>query len=202
MNMACAFSLGAVLLFSGCAVSVCQAPVGETPLDITKETEEWAGFWSLHVGRNDVFFEKNEEFTTPIGLEVKNSSNGVLRVHLFFTDVDKESKNLSDLQPFYDVYLRRSGDWAFANVEFRDGEKSNSPPAYAWGRIRKDRRVAHLWWANAFVLEDLQKEGKAPSYVSPSILASFSSNHLAQIMSPTNPVPFMWQSPWLLIKQD
>jgi len=202
MNRTGFFSIGAALLFSGCAVSICKAPVGEAPLDITKDAEEWAGLWSLHVGGNDAYLNPKEDLTVPVSIEVTDSSNGVLRVHLYFTDVDKERRNLSELPPVYDVYLRRSEDWVFANVEVKDPDKTNSPPDYVWGRVRKDKRVAYLWWANALILGDLQKEGKVPPYVSSEKMAAFNSNHVAQIMSPTNPVPFIWQSPMLFIKQD
>jgi hypothetical protein len=154
------------------------------------------------VGGNDAYLNPKEDLTVPVSIELADSSNGVLRAHFFVTDVDKERMNLSGLPLVYDVYLRRSGDWVFANVEVKDPDKTNNPPAYVWGRVRKDKRVAYLWWANAFILGDLQKEGKVPPYASSERMAAFTSNHIAQIMSPTNPVPFIWQSPMLFIKQD
>lgn len=208
MARKCALSLGAVLLLGGCSVSISKAPVGDAPLDITEVAEEWEGLWNLYVSDDDDVCSVGKEAVTPVSVEVRDASNGVLRVVIteFAAHNEMEKDDQSNLPVAYDVYLRRSGDWVFASIDLKDMEKTNSPPSFAWGRLRKGKRVAHLWWASERVLREWQDEGKAPPDVPDSsantVLEAFNSNHVAQVTSGTNGVPFLWDTPWLFIKQD
>jgi len=202
MNLKYVLSLGAALLFSGCEISVCKAPVGDTPLDITKETEAWEGFWNLYASAGNVCSIGKGE-TLPVVVHVRDASNGVLRVHLDYPD-DMTKGVEPKLPSFYDVYLRKAGDWILASVDISFLSGTNGPSCFAWGRVKKGKRVAYLWWASKSMLDKLQEEGKAPQYVpkNSDILEAFNSNHVAQVTSGTNGVPFLWDTPWLFIKQD
>lgn len=103
------------------------------------------------------------------------------------------------------MYLKKVGDWTLASVELRNEKKTNEPPAYAWGRLKKSERMAYLWWARQKALDPLVKSGKIPAYEPGSdgqVLGAFTAAQVAEITCETNGVLYMWAEPLLFMRAD
>lgn len=178
----------------GCEISLSRAPVGEAPLNIADETEAWEGFWVCRAP------DDGKDSTGPVMVTVQDATNGVLKVEV----LGPEDKDKDDPKK-YTVYLKKGGDWTLASVELLDEKKTNEPPAYAWGRLKKSERMAYLWWARKKALDPLVKSGKIPAYEpdgKDEVLGAFNAAQVAEVTCETNGVLYMWGEPLLFMRAD
>ncbi len=181
-------------LLCGCEISISRAPVGEPPLNIAEETEAWEGFWICRTT------DDGQGSAGPTVVTVKDATNGVLTVEMLGSEEDKD-----DDQKKFTVYLREAGSWTLASVELRNEKKTNEPPAYAWGRLKKSERMAYLWWADKKLLEPLVRSGKIPAYEpggKDEVLGAFNAAQVDEITCETNGVLYQWDAPMLFVRPD
>lgn len=107
----------------GCSTVVSTRPVGLAPLDLTGQTDKWAGTWRSPMG--------------PCMLTIVDATNGVLTV-----TSTKPVGWWRWSNEILRVYLRTAGDWTYANIDCSEGTNA----CYVWGKVA-NADSAILWWA-------------------------------------------------------
>lgn len=92
--------------------------MGQTPLDISRETDEWAGSWQHSDG--------------VISVVVKDASNGVLEIGW----VDHDDSGMKLLAG--DAHLRTIEGSTFASLRMRDDESESKGLVGAYSATRED----------------------------------------------------------------
>ena len=117
------FPFVALATLCGCSTVVSTRPVGQTPLDLTGQTDKWTGTWRAPNG--------------PCAITVADATTGILTV----TSIKPQgwwrwsNETIS-------VYLRTAGDWIYANVDYTEGTNA----CYLWGKVANGDGII-LWWA-------------------------------------------------------
>ncbi|HUF60911.1 MAG TPA: hypothetical protein VMN36_02445 [Verrucomicrobiales bacterium] len=175
-----AVAVVATALFSGCTSVTSRQLAGAAP--VTLEAEKWEGVWT----------DDNESV---LFIRVKDSTGGVLEVG----NVERNEEEMKFTK--FDVMVRQSGDWLWANFK----EKEDSP--YSFARISAPDRHLLVWIPDpaAFVRRvragDMQGEllkddqGKETGSV---IVDEISADHITAIQSGEWSGVLDLSRPWIL----
>jgi len=175
-----ALACGLALLLNACSNVYVPAPIGERPLDIEPEKQEWAGNW----------FHRDGAIT----VQVVDGPKGVLRLGWIEEVNDKLELKLME------VFLRDSGGWTYASVRDPDAKGEE---LYVWARLEKLKGSVTLWFPNARSFRDLVNAGKLPGTVKGNNvhLGELQASHLDALRTGQLGVPFEWESPAVFFRQ-
>ena len=114
----------ALLLVSlcGCSTVVSTRPMGDTPLDLSGQTDKWTGTWRAPMG--------------PCTLTIADATNGVLAM-----TSTKPQGWWRWINETMNVYLRTADDWTYASLE--DFEGTNA--CFLWGKVENAGEFI-IWW--------------------------------------------------------
>ena len=107
----------------GCSTVVSTRPVGQAPLDLTGQTDKWAGTWRSPMG--------------PCMLAIVDATNGVLAM-----TSTKPTSWWRWSNETMNVYLRTAGEWTYASIDCSEGTNT----CYLWGKVANGDGII-LWWA-------------------------------------------------------
>jgi len=168
MRILKAFSLFLIVLsLCSCSNVLSTSPVGETPY--AAKPEEWDGIW---VAR--------EMF---VHMKVMDGPGGIIKA-AWIEPNDKGFKMES-----HDVWLRKTGEWAFASVK-AEGEDN----LYVWVHFKRDKEQILCVLPEPDTFKALCAAGKIPcrNRDSDIIIESLTSANSAVI---TSAEPYDWPSP-------
>ena len=97
--------------------------MGEASLDLTGQTDKWAGTWRSPMG--------------PCMLTIVDATNGVLAM-----TSTKPQGWWRWSNETMNVYLRSAGEWTYASIDCSEGTNA----CYLWGKVA-NADSAILWWA-------------------------------------------------------
>lgn len=172
--------LPCALLLLGCSAVVIPAPIGE-PVNLTGETEKWAGVW---VGNG----------TETVTVEVVDAEQGILEVVGFF-----------DKQTSITHITKYDQDLIASTIYPLDYEtRVNKTNGFIWALLKKEEHMATMWVPNDDKFESLVKSGELPGRIEKSdvYLGELDENHLRMIFSKSNDWYFAWDSPGFYVRRE
>ena len=160
-------------------------PIGDEVVEL--KAEEWEGVWLAYGEMGEV----------ALTIRVADASKGELEVAWIQEDEGKL------VLKSYDVQLRRTDDWEFANSEI-EGEDHPDPESgedwYAFFRIEnEDGKQINAWVPDFERLASLIRESALPGRVTTyeTYLGPLEPEHMAMIVSTERPL-FLWEEPMIL----
>jgi hypothetical protein len=167
--------VASVPLLGGCGEVIASAPMGETPVSVSKD--DWEGMWVWSEGS--------------IAIKVLDEAAGVLLVSLI--EVDKEPPTVEPME----MRLSKTGGWTFANWE-------EEPGAFSWLRVERVGETILAWSPDFSRFEELVDEGILPGEVRSRgdpmgggqvVLDTLTEEHLDIITGSSQGVLFDWDEP-------
>lgn len=170
--------LGVVMTGMGCSAVYTVEPVGQTPLDISRESGEWAGLWQHNDG--------------VISVVVKDASNGVLEIGW----VDHDDNGMKLLAG--EVFLRTIEGSTFASLRMHD--EKDEAKGLLWGRIQRRGKTVLVWSPDKSEFESRVEAGVFPGTTNGSdlVLGALDTNHLGLIVG--EDALFEWKEPLVFWK--
>ena len=163
----------------GCDSVTSATQVGDQPVSLV--AEEWDGTWLSAEGA--------------VTLKVTDANQGKLRVSW----IEESGDGLK--METWNVQIRSSGSWNFANVR-DDGGDQEIEERYLFTRVKKDNRQILFWMPDTDAFTAAVKAGHLPGEISDSSvrLAALNADHLEVIKSDQGPTLFDWDEPLVLLR--
>jgi len=168
------------VVLSGCSAVYTTKPIGEKPVNLTREVDDWEGLWCNSEG---------DSFKIKVG----DPANGILQVAGI-----EETNNEFELKK-YTICLRESGTWTFANCRNED-EKERE--IYVWAKISRDKRQIIFWAPDTDKFKELVNKKQLPGKIEKEnvVLGELDSKQMEFITSGSNGVLLNWEKPMVLTK--
>lgn len=165
-----------VATMSGCSAVYSIDPVGEKPYPVKEE--DWKGVWISN--------------GAAVTFKVIDAEKGLVKV-AWVEWKDHEAKLES-----YEIQLRESEKWIFANVR----DDANGKPRFFWGPIKQEENQILAWRPDVAKFKALGKNGKLPSREDDNdiFLDHLTPEQLKVITSQSEGVLFEWNDPLVFIR--